>query len=93
MVQKDIPRSSITVNNPLEVCINFDDASFAEAEAIFYDYKGKSLHAHIGVDMICLGYLPEDIARKFSSHMRLYLTARHPEGHMIVMDTMVQTLH
>lgn len=93
MLHRDIPRSWITVNNPLEVCINLDDTRFAQAEAIFYDYRDKTLLAHTGADLISLGALPADVAQNFSSRMRLYLTALHPEGHVIVMDTVVQTLN
>lgn len=93
MENADIPRTSITVNEANQVCIAFDHTDFADAEAIFFDYKDNSLHAYSGEDMLRLGSLPEDIADTFSSHMRLYLTALHPEGHMVVMDTRLQTLH
>ena len=93
MNRADIPRTSITVNEANQVCIALEHTGFADAEAIFFDYKDNSLHAYSGEDMQCLGLLPEDVASTFSSHMRLYLTALHPEGHVIVMDTRLQALH
>jgi hypothetical protein len=89
----EIPRNTISIEEQGQIRIHFEDAFFAEAELIFYDYAQQSLHAHFGDSSRCIGSVPSDIAEHMHANARLCLTAPHSEGHMVVLDTKLYALN
>ncbi len=76
-----------------DLCIAFDDPLYVRAQAVFIDPGSREVTGLIDGVTVAFGKVSARLAGSFIERKHILLTAPHPDGFDIAINTQLRTLH
>lgn len=87
-----VQKASFSRNAGGVVCISLDDPAFARADVVFIDPGSRQVSALLGDVHFKIGIMDADLASACLKANSVILTARHPQGHDLMLVAPVLTI-